>query len=212
MTCPWGNRSRLHSPDEGHFVAVNLGLPDVEFDAPAGTADGIARFYREILGALTRIEANGEGRVARIAVGHKQELLFRETETEGELPPYDGHQIQVCIQDFSGPHDGLSKRELITKESNPYQYRFEDIVDVETGATLFEIEHEIRSVTHPLYARRLVNRNPARSQRNYRMGGDEWEWELPRSNAPLHGVAPVVSAKAAALAERRARRMGQRSM
>jgi len=210
VTCPWGNR--LHSPEESRFGAVNLGLPDVEFDAPAGTADGIARFYREILGALTRIEANGEGRVARIAVGHKQELLFRETETEGELPPYDGHQIQVCIQDFSGPHDGLSKRELITKESNPYQYRFEDIVDVETGATLFEIEHEIRSVTHPLYARRLVNRNPARSQRNYRMGGDEWEWELPRSNAPLRGVAPVVSAKAAALAERRARRMGQRSM
>ena len=134
MTCPWGNR--LHSPEESRFGAVNLGLPDVEFDAPAGTADGIARFYREILGALTRIEANGEGRVARIAVGHKQELLFRETETEGELPPYDGHQIQVCIQDFSGPHDGLSKRGLITKESNTYQYPFEDIVDVETEETL----------------------------------------------------------------------------
>ena len=207
-TCPWGNRFRLHSPDEGRFGAANLGMPYVEFDTPAGTADGIARFYREILGALTRVEANGEGRVAHIAVGHKQELLFRET--EGELPPYDGHHIQVYVQDFSGPHDELAKRELITEESNPYQYRFEDILDVETGETLFEIEHEIRSLTHPLYARPLVNRNPAQSQRNYRMGGDEWEWELPRSNAALPGVAPVVSAKAAALAERRARRMGQR--
>jgi hypothetical protein len=208
--CPWANRFRLHSPDETRFGAVNLGMPYVEFDVPAGAADGIARFYREILGAQTRVEANGQGRVARIAVGHKQELLFRETDRP--LPPYDGHHIQVYVQDFSGPHDGLAKRELITEESNLYQYRFEDIVDVETGETLFEIEHEIRSLTHPLYARPVVNRNPAQSQRSYRMGGDEWEWELPRSNAPLPGVAPVVSKKAAALAERRARRMAQRAM
>jgi len=209
-TCPWGNRFRLHSPDESRFGAINLGMPYVAFEVPAGTAEGIALFYREILGALTRVEANGEGRVARVAVGHKQELAFRETDRK--LPPYDGHHIQVYVQDFSGPHDGLAKRELITEESNPYQYRFEDIVDVETGETLFEIEHEIRSLTHPLYARPLVNRNPTQSQRNYRMGGDEWDWELPRSNAPLPGVAPVVSAKAAALAERRARRMAQRTM
>ena len=44
---------------------------------------------------------------------------------------------------------------------------------------MFEIEHEIRSITHPLYARPLVNRNPRQTNRNYVQGRDGWvpEWE-----------------------------------
>jgi hypothetical protein len=87
--------------------------------------------------------------------------------------PFDGHHIQVYIQNFSSSRAALEKRELITEESSPYQYRFEDIVDLDTGATLFEIEHEVRSMTHPLYSRPLVNRNPAQSLRYYQMGADE---------------------------------------
>lgn len=124
------------------------------------------------------------------------------------LPPFDGHHIQVYIQDYSDPHDRLAQRELITEESSPYQYRFEEIVDLDTGNTLFAIEHEVRSMTHPLFARVLVNRNPAQSLRYYQMGADEWGWELPRANAPLPGM-PNVTARGAALAQRRAKRMAQ---
>ena len=49
---------------------------------------------------------------------------------------------------------------------------------------LFQIEHEIRSMTHPLYARPLVNRNPAQTNRNYVWGGDEWVWSLPDTVGP----------------------------
>jgi hypothetical protein len=34
------------------------------------------------------------------------------------------------------------------------------------------LEHEIRSLRHPLYARPLVNRNPEQSNRDYRSGRD----------------------------------------
>jgi len=39
VTCTWGNRFRLRSPEESRFGAFNLGMPYVEFDVPSGTAD-----------------------------------------------------------------------------------------------------------------------------------------------------------------------------
>ena len=205
VTCPWGNRFRMHSPDPERFGPVNLGMPYLCFDVPTGTAKGIERFYRKIFGAQTKLEENGAGRVARINVGFHQDLFFRETDQP--IPDYDGHHIQVYVQDFSGPYKELKKRELLTEESNAYQYRWETIVDPKTNQKLFEIEHEIRSMTHPLYARPLVNRNPEQSQQSYQMGGDEWEWELRRENVRLAGVRAPTGPSAAAYQKRRATRM-----
>ena len=64
------------------------------------------------------------------------------------------------------------ERGIISQESNPYQYRFQEIVDPESGKLLYEIEHEVRSFTHPMYARPLVNRNPAQRQPTYQPGQD----------------------------------------
>jgi hypothetical protein len=61
-------------------------------------------------------------------------------------------------------------------------------------------------MTHPLYARPLVNRNPSQSQQHYQLGGDEWDWELPRKNERLD-VPPPAGPSAAAYAKRRATRM-----
>ena len=63
---------------------------------------------------------------------------------------------------------------LVFEESDQHQYRFRDIVDPETGAPLFTIEHEVRSMKHPLYMRPLVNRDPAQNIMNYRAGHDAW--------------------------------------
>jgi len=177
VTCPWGNRFNMHSPDPERFGAINLGMPYLEFDVPAGTAKGIEKFYRKIFGAQTKLEGNGSGRTARVSVGHNQELQFREAGRK--VPAYDGHHIQVYVRDFSGPYKELKKRELLTEESNAYQYRWENIVDLDSNETLFEIEHEIRSLTHPLYARPLVNRNVDQTNRHYVMGGDAWVPTLP---------------------------------
>ncbi|MBK9606583.1 MAG: hypothetical protein IPO58_09295 [Betaproteobacteria bacterium] len=61
---------------------------------------------------------------------------------------------------------------LVTEESSQHQYRFVDIVDPQTRAPLFRIEHEVRSMTHPMFRRPLVNRNPRQSAIHYRPGCD----------------------------------------
>ena len=101
------------------------------------------------------------------------------------MPDFDGHHLQVYAQEFSGPHDELEKRGLITEESDQYQYRWQDIACLDTGKCLFTIEHEIRSVTHPLHNRHMVNRNPSQNNRHYQMGADEWDWTLPRSTQKI---------------------------
>ncbi len=207
VTCPWGNKFNMHSPDEQRFGAVSLGMPYLEFDVPMATAKGIAKFYRKIFGALTSVEGKGEGRVARVGVGYHQELRFRQKKDVQK--PYDGHHIQVYVQNFSGPYHELVKREVLTEESNAYQYRFEHIVDVDTNENLFEIEHEIRSMTHPLYARPLINRNPVQSQQSYQLDGDEWVWETRRLNPRLPGVPAIDTPRAQALKDRRASRMAR---
>ena len=100
----------------------------------------------------------------------EQELVFRET--KAKLAPYDGHHIQVYVANFSGPHRELLERGLITEESNQHQYRFDSIVDLKNGKPLIQIEHEVRSMRHPLYARPLVNRNAQQTNRNYAPGYD----------------------------------------
>jgi hypothetical protein len=59
-TCPWGNRIRCHAPDAARFGRITLGMPYVECDIAAGTSlEGIARFYREILGGIAGVATPG---------------------------------------------------------------------------------------------------------------------------------------------------------
>ena len=178
-TCPWGNTIRLHEPDAARFGRVSLGIPYVEFDVPVGTAKGIAKFYEYMIGTPATV-VNGDGTTAKVTVGKDQYLLFRETDKP--IPDYDEHHVQIYVVNFSGPHRRLSERGLVNREDNQYQYRFRDIVDLDTGKLLFTIEHEVRSLTHPMCLRTLVNRNPAQTARNYSHGYDEVAWAME----PMH--------------------------
>jgi catechol-2,3-dioxygenase len=175
-TCPWGNRVRCYEPDPQRFGAISLGIPYVEFDVPVGTADGIVEFYRRIVDVPGRVERNGSGAVARITVGRDQHLMFRETDQP--QPEFDNHHVQIYIVNFSGPYRRLLERNLVSQEDNRYQYRFRDIADLETGRVLFTVEHEVRSITHPMYLRPLINRNPMLNNQNYANGFDEVPWAL----------------------------------
>jgi hypothetical protein len=168
VVCPWGNRLRCYEPDTDRFGDIALGMPYVEFDVPVGSAERIARFYRSVFDALTQVTDG----TARIVVGRRQHLYFRETDRP--IPPFDGHHIQVYVANISGPHRRLAERGLVTQEDSRYQFRFKDIVDPDDGRLLFTIEHEVRSMTHPLFGRPLVNRNPAQTTGNYRPGHDQW--------------------------------------
>ncbi|MFI4987443.1 MAG: hypothetical protein ACHQF3_08370 [Alphaproteobacteria bacterium] len=175
VTSPWGNCIRCHEPEE-RFGRITLGMPYVEFDVAPGTADGIARFYRQIFKAPASVGEDEHGRHARVPVGHRQELVYRES--DAPAPAYDGHHIQIYIADFSGPYRRLLDKGLVSEESDQHQYRFQDIVDPESGKLLYTIEHEVRSMRHPLYNRPLVNRNPAQTNMNYAPGHDAWAWSM----------------------------------
>jgi len=174
--CPWGNRISVHEPDPSHFGRVQLGMPYIRFDVRPGTAAGIARFYREVLHAPSEVLQNGAGPEAKVQVGEKQYFYFRETDVPEK--PYDRHHAQIYIADFSGPHDRLLKLGLITAESNEYEFRFKDVIDLDSREVLFTIEHETRSQTNPMYGRPLVNRNPAATNMDYKPGHDGMSWAL----------------------------------
>jgi hypothetical protein len=174
-TCPWGNTIRLHEPDAARFGRINLGIPYVEFDVPVGTAKGIAKFYQQMIDVPAQV-INGDGTTAKVTVGKNQNLLFRETDKP--LPDYDEHHVQIYVVNFSGPHQRLGARGLVNREDNQYQYRFRDITDLDTGKHLFTIEHEVRCLTHPMFMRPLVNRNPAQTARNYSNGYDQNSWAM----------------------------------
>lgn len=178
VTCPWGNRIRCHQPAKRFGPAV-LAMPYVLFDVPAGAAKGIARFYNEILDNKATAGSFEKAPAALVAAGDRQQLIFREA--KGKPAKYDGHHLQLYVNNFSGPHAKLRQHGLITEESNQYQYRFRDIVDPGSGKLLFAIEHEIRSMTHPLYARPLVNRNPAQTLTAFAPGYDARPWAAAQS-------------------------------
>src|SRR6202011_6061399 len=137
------------APDESRFGRIVLGMPYIAFDVRPGMVERIARFYREVMGALATVIGNGGGRAARLQVGGKQYWYFRETDKPEQ--PYDRHHVQIYIANFSGPHRRLKELHLLTREINEHEYRFKDVIDLETGTVLFTVEHEVRSQTHPLY-------------------------------------------------------------
>lgn len=185
--CPWGNRVRCHEPDAARFGRISLGIPYVEFDVPVGTARRIAAFYPEIMQVPAEV-MNGDGTLARAMMGKDQYLQFRETDRP--QPEFDGHHVQMYIANFSGPYEKLKARNLISVEDNQYQYRFKDIVDLESGELLFTVEHEVRSVTHPMYLRPLVNRNPATTNQNYANGYDQWLWAMDPEEYDARDMRP----------------------
>ena len=145
---------------------MQLGIPYVEFHVPPGTSDGIARFYESVMGCRTNQQKN----LVSVAIGQQQELRF--TESRNAETDYDGHHIAIYVANFSGPHASLKQAGLITEESDQHQYRFQDIIDPDNGKQLFEIEHEVRSLYHPMFERHLINRNASQSFFNYQTGRD----------------------------------------
>ncbi|MCZ6617404.1 MAG: hypothetical protein O7E57_04670 [Gammaproteobacteria bacterium] len=166
VTCPWGNKIRAYGP--GKFADMDLGIPYIDMQVPPDTTPGIGRFYKQVMGCPI-VEEPG---TVRVQMGYNQELIF--SETDEPIAAYDGHHIAVYVSSFSGPHGYLAQRQLISEESNQYQYRFQSIVDPDTGETLTELEHEVRSMSHAMRGRSLVNRNPSVNFFTYKKGNERF--------------------------------------
>ena len=151
---------------------MSLGIPYVEFPVKRGTAAGIGQFYKTVMQSPYTLSEDTNGAVVEVLVGCEQKLVFRETRKA--IPAYDGHHIAVYVANFSGPHAFLDEHGLITEESDTCQYRFQDIVHPDTGKVLFTLEHEVRSIRHPMWGREFVNRNAGQNIRSYARGRDSF--------------------------------------
>ena len=172
-TCPWGNRFRCHAPNPARFGRIVRGIPYLEIEAVPGSIAAIVRFYEEMLGVDATAERDGAGAFARVPAGLSGELLFRDT---GLSRPFDGHHVQITLADFSGPHCRLLARGLVSEESSQHQYRFERVIDLENGSELAVIEHEVRSLRHPMFGRVHLNRDPEHTANSYTNGPEPAPW------------------------------------
>ena len=169
VTCPWGNRFHCYAAGPT-FGDMALGVPYVEFLVGPGRAAGISRFYNQVLGAPSTVESSKQETLARVKIGRRQSLIFRETEES--LFSYDGHHVAIYVANFSRPYGFLKERGLISEDVKNHQFRFKEVIDPESGSGLFRVEHEVRSLHHPMFRRFLVNRDPVESARHYRPGRD----------------------------------------
>ena len=166
---PWGNIFRCH-PTGSRFGDMGLGMPYVEFLVPPRAAGAIVNFYAKVLNAPAAVEVERGEKLGRVKIGQNQALVFRETD---EPPvPYDGHHVAIYVANFSRAYGFLRERGLVTEEVRSHQFRFKDIADLDSGKPVFFLEHEVRSLHHPMFGRFFVNRNPGQSQRGYQRGRD----------------------------------------
>jgi hypothetical protein len=167
--CPWGNAFRLHASPPGETLP---GIAYVELDVPPGAAPGIGRFYTELLGPAATLLALDDGlQQAVVPLASGQSLRF--VETRASLSPYDGHHVQLYLDRPEDAHRRLGALGLLRRDQGAQDWRFTDLVDPVDGRPLYQLEHEMRGCAHPLFGRRLVNRNPMQQQSTYRPGEDE---------------------------------------
>jgi hypothetical protein len=168
-TSPWGNVFHCFAPDP-RFGNIKLGIAYVEIPTRRGTAEGIVKFYQQVMRNPGSVEERNGDAIAHIPLGTQQWIDFRESDEE--IPEYDNHHIAVYITDFSGPYEWLRERNLLKADVRNHMFRMQEIVDPDTGEHLKTIEHEVRSMRHPMYHREMVNRNACQSMGGYARGHD----------------------------------------
>jgi hypothetical protein len=148
------------------------GMDFVEFFCPKGSAEKIALFYDSVLDAPVTVADDGPAKVAVVAVGAihadtgsaDQSILFREVDAQ-DIPAYDGHHIALYVgdsrEDFEQAYRNCELADIVwvnprfsdkadsLEGAREYkQFRFKNIIDMETGETIMELEHEMRSKEH----------------------------------------------------------------
>ena len=155
VVSPWGHQLRAHEAGElsGRLPQA---IPYVRFQVPEGAAQGIARFYDELLGVPAVVRGRGRNKEATATVGVNQSFHFVDT-PDLTLPDHPNH-VAVYLTRYHATYERLKKRKLVMAPDRDEQFRFEKMVHPDTGEVLFEFEHEARSLHHPDYRKPLVNR------------------------------------------------------
>jgi catechol-2,3-dioxygenase len=162
----------------GHRMAVRgqPGIRFVEIACPCGKSPAVAEFYRNMLKCTVLETTQNDRACAMVCVGPGVHLAFVEEQEQGQEQsiPVEGTMamamegVHVCFyaNDFRELYHRLSERKLIW--TNPRfvhldtcdtweearasrTLRFKDIIDLSTGETILEMEHETRPLRHGQY-------------------------------------------------------------
>jgi len=151
------------SQPRGEQAALD-GLAFATYPCPEGTAGDVAYFYASVFGANTTVQNS----CCYVQLGdgiHQQKLIFIETPLDS-IPSYDGHHFALYVRDTTVFHDSFDKLDsqglifvnprfsdrVTTRPAADEcgQYRLLKVVGRD-GATLVELEHEVRSPQHAAY-------------------------------------------------------------
>ena len=171
--------------DASMAVRGSPGIRYCSFRVRPGTAQRIGLFYEEMLGCSVTYTSAGDecarARTATVAVGPSVHFVFldedmaplSDQEERWQAGPAGaGFGLHVCvyISDFKHAYNRMHAKGLVW--TNPRfshldrcdtyaeavasrQFRFRQIVDVETGAPLLELEHEVRAQRHVQFFKRV---------------------------------------------------------
>ena len=161
VTCPWGNRLACHEARAGEYP---MGIESIGIQVPETSMAAIAHTYESLLGTQVRRK---EKRI-EVPAGPDQTLVF---EASDEPPlPYDGHHLAIYIDNFEQAFSRFESEDLINAQMPPHEFRFVDFRGAGSKEAVWQLEHEVRSLNHPMFGRDLVNRNPANTLFNYTRG------------------------------------------
>ena len=138
------------------------GIEYIEFNVPKGAAKYIAEFYQCVLNSIVTVIPSPNGDVAIVGCGPispegraSQSIIYRETEEI--IPEYDGHHIAIYVNEFEEvfkncEQSGIvwvnprfsDKATSLSGAKKWHQFRFKDVLNLETGKGVFKLEHEIR--------------------------------------------------------------------
>jgi hypothetical protein len=157
ITSPFGFCIRLHSSKSMHFLKP-LGIGYVEIPVPNGVADDILKFYCEVFHSIATIENRDGNKTAAINVGPFQKLYF----VEKELDSYELYNFHISfhVTHYNRAREMIKERGALMGTGEGEVFFFDKIFDPETGANIFSMTNEVRSVYHGDYMRPLINRWP----------------------------------------------------
>ena len=178
---------RLHAPAE-RFGRITLGMPYVELDAPPGSAEADRALLPRGAARARRAPARMRAAASPASPPARRRRCCSARPTR-EQPDYDGNHIQIALADFSGPYRRLLARGLVTEESNQHQCASRTWSIPPAATVLVTVEHEVRSMRHPMYARALVNRNAAQTNNRYAPGHEAWPPAMAAEDGPQAGRA-----------------------
>mmetsp|Transcript_25824 Transcript_25824/g.45859 ORF Transcript_25824/g.45859 Transcript_25824/m.45859 type:complete len:302 (-) Transcript_25824:151-1056(-) len=142
-----------------------LGISSVTVACAPGKAREIAKFYLEVFHfPIEFAQANGEKKSTVVAGNGAQQIFF--LETEGVAVDEDrGEHMAIYIGDFEGcfkrcknlglvwvnpRFKHLDNTETLEDARSSQTFRIRDVKGWDTGEHLLRLEHEIRSLKHPL--------------------------------------------------------------